>query len=159
MNSNTTLKVDCLCLFDITSTGVNSHQRNISFPYQSKTGAEIKNDAELHKARNQQRNFDTLQQLIGLRTQVTITDDPAVVDNKNIPEFAWAGRNAKVWKFSFEVESQAQWLIDNDELWLLKNDSDRTPMLLGLEETAMLDSCISTQGDKPNTVYYVNQNK
>ncbi len=159
MNSNTTLKVDCLCLFDITATGINGHQRNIEFPYISKSGAEIKTETELFRARNQQRNFDTLQQLISLRTQVDITAKPEVVDNQDIPEFKWAGKAAKIWKFTFEVEAQSQWAADGDELWLLKNDSHKTPMLLGLEETTMLDPWISTQGDKTNTVYHVNQTK
>lgn len=153
MNSSTMQKVECLCLFDITATAINGHQRNIEYPYVTKTGITINNHLELSQARNQQRNLDTVLQLIGMRTQVFEITDPTVIDS--VPDvFAWAGTGAKVWRFTFEVEPQSQWSIDNDDFWILKNDSDRTPMLMGLTETATMDPWLVTQGNNINIIYH-----
>jgi hypothetical protein len=152
------LKIECLCLFDITATAVNGHQRNIEYPYTSKTGAVINNHQELGRARNQQRNFDTILQLIGMRTQVFEITDPTMATD--IPlEFAWAGADARVWHFTFEIEPQSQWSVDNDDFWILKNDSDCTPMLIGLTETAKMEPWLVTQGHNVNIIYHAQANK
>lgn len=158
MNSSTMQKVECLCLFDITATAINGHQRNIEYPYVSKTGTVVNNHQELARARNQQRNLDTVLQLIGMRTQVfEITDSEITTD---IPaEFAWAGTDVRVWRFTFEVEPLSQWSIDNDDFWILKNDSDRTPMLMGLTETAQMEPWLVTQGNNVNIIYHAQATK
>lgn len=158
MNSSTMQKVECLCLFDITATAINGHQRNIEYPYISKTGTMVNNHQELAQARNQQRNLDTVLQLIGMRTQVfEITDSEITTD---IPaEFAWAGTDVRVWRFTFEVEPLSQWSIDNDDFWILKNDSDRTPMLIGLTETAQMEPWLVTQGNNVNIIYHAQATK
>ena len=74
-------KVECYCLFDITDTGINGHTKNVSFPLIDKNGKKIANSAELNQARNQQRNFDTILQLIGLRTQIFNIDPPVLCNN------------------------------------------------------------------------------
>jgi hypothetical protein len=152
------LKIECLCLFDITATAVNGHQRNIEYPYVSKTGTVINDQLELARARNQQRNLDTILQLVGMRTQVFEISDPEIVTN--VPQdFAWAGPDVQVWRFTFEIEPQSQWSVDNDDFWLLKNDSDRTPMLMGLTETAKMDPWLITQGSNINIIYHAQTNK
>ena len=151
-------KVECLCLFDITTTAINGHQRNIEYPYVSKTGTVVNNRQDLVRARNQQRNLDTVLQLIGMRTQVfEIANSEITTD---IPaEFLWAGKDVRVWRFTFEVEPLSQWTIDNDDFWILKNDSERTPMLTGLTETAQLDPWLVTQGNNVNIIYHAQENK
>ena len=146
-------RIECRCLFDITATAINGHQRNIQYPYISKSGIKINNAWELAQARNQQRNLDTILQLIGMRTQLFEVTNPEIV-TESIPEFAWAGNNVKVWRFFFEIEPQSQWTVDNDDFWVLKNDSHSTPMLLGLTETASMDPWIVTQGNRINTIYH-----
>jgi hypothetical protein len=146
-------KFECYCLFDITATAVTGHQRNTEYPYISKSGIQIRNAQELAQARNQQRNLDTILQLVGMRTQIFEVTAPEVV-TEHISEFAWAGDTVKVWKFSFEIEPQSQWTVDNDEFWVLKNDSHSTPMLLGLTETAKMNPWIVTQGNCINTIYH-----
>jgi hypothetical protein len=153
MNSSTMQRIECRCLFDITATAINGHQRNIQYPYISKSGIKINNAWELAQARNQQRNLDTILQLIGMRTQIFEMTNPEIV-TESISEFAWAGDNVKVWRFFFEIEPQSQWTVDNDDFWVLKNDSHSTPMLLGLTETANMDPWIATQGNRINTIYH-----
>ena len=143
------IKIDCYCLFDITTTGVSNQQRNTEFPFHTRYGQTVSDMQMLSKARNQQRNYDTLLQLIGMRTQMfEIT--PAALANADRPVFQ---EHDMVWYFSFAIEPEAQWLVDGDEFWILKNDSEGTPMLVGLDERSGLDPWIVTQGPKTNTIY------
>lgn len=127
-------KINCYSLFDITASGITGNYRSIQYPYTTKTGVVINNDQELTQARNQQRNLDTILQLISMRTQLFDVELPTVIDNCD----QFPGHN-KVWYFNFSIEDRDQWLIDNDEFWLLKQDSERTPMLVGLTEDAGLN--------------------
>jgi hypothetical protein len=129
-------KVDCYCLFDITATGVSSNRP--SGP-----------DPAVNLARNQQRNWDTMTQLAGMRTQIFNIDPPQRIEGKESP----FGDDCTAWKFSFEIEPEAQWTVDGDEFWVLKHDSDGTPMITGLTETPGLEPLIQTLGDHPNVIY------
>jgi hypothetical protein len=145
-------KVECHSLFDITNTGINGHTRNIAFPVADKNGNQIMTSAELNRARNQQRNFDTLLQLIGLRTQMFNIESPKVCTTTLFPD-------KKCWQFSFEIEANAQWLVDNDEFWVLKQDSDNTPMIVGLTEDPGLAPILDATGTNPNIIYHAQDNK
>ena len=125
-------KVECYCLFDITATGVTQNRANGD-----------------QQARNQQRNWDTMMQLVGMRTQVFNVQGPETVSGEHSP-FDCDGT---VWKFSFEIEPEAQWLVDGDEFWILKQDSDGTPMITGLTESAGIDPVIQTSGPGANVIY------
>jgi len=129
-------KVDCYCLFDITATGVTYNRPGSGDPTEQ-------------RARNQQRNWDTMMQLVGMRTQVFNVSGPDIVESKESP-FAL---DQKTWKFSFEIEPEAQWLVDDDEFWLLRQDSEGTPMITGLTETADTGPLIRTSDLYPNVIY------
>jgi hypothetical protein len=150
-------KIKCHCLFDITATGVTGHQRQIGYPFTTKKGQVITDQQQLTLARNQQRNWDTLLQLIGLRTQIFETSNPEIIKNNNI--FSNAPDTARVWSFNFEIEPQAQWLVDNDEFWVLKHDSEHTPMILGLNETVLLEPWITALGTNINIIYHAQETK
>jgi type II secretory pathway pseudopilin PulG len=142
------IKIQCCCLFDITATGVNSHTKPQLYPATTKKGHTVNNEIEFGRARNQQRNFDTLLQLISLRTQIFNVTDPEVCNN--CPGFT----DQKAWCFTFEIEPQWQWAVDGKKFWLLNNDSDGTPMITGLTETATVTPCICSTGNTINTIYY-----
>jgi hypothetical protein len=150
-------KIKCHCLFDITPTGVTGHQRQINYPFTTKKGHVIADQQQLNRARNQQRNWDTVLQLIGLRTQAFEITDPTTTQNQGL--FARADDQDLVWSFEFEIEPQSQWSVDNDEFWVLKQDSERTPMITGLGETARLDPWIQSTGSNINIIYHVQENK
>jgi hypothetical protein len=150
MNSSTMRKVECYCLFDITNTGIIGHTRNTAFPVIDKTGNKISTSVDLNRARNQQRNFDTLLQLIGLRTQIFNIESPTVCNGNNTP----LAQPKKCWKFSFEIEPNSQWSVDRDEFWVLKQDNDGTPMIVGLTEDSGLDPLLHATGPTPNIVYH-----
>ena len=125
-------RVECYCLFDITATGVTQNRA---------TGDQ--------QARNQQRNWDTMMQLVGMRTQVFNVQGPGIVDSVESP-FA---KDQRTWKFTFEIEPEAQWLVDGDEFWVLKQDSDGTPMITGLSESSNIEPIIRTSGSHTNVIY------
>ncbi len=140
-------KIECYTLFDITATGINGHVKAAQFPHVSRAGMTIADPAALAQARNQQRNFDTLLQLIGLRTQMFNVNDPTVQDTGPFG-------NQRTWRFDFEIEPQSQWLVDGDEFWMLKQDSDGTPMIVNLRETADLEPRIIVLGNNINVIYH-----
>ena len=60
----------CQTLFDITATGVTGHFKTTRVPYVDQAGQEIVDQATWNRSRNQQRNWETLTQILGLRTQL-----------------------------------------------------------------------------------------
>jgi hypothetical protein len=125
-------KVECYCLFDITATGVTQNRA---------TGDQ--------QARNQQRNWDTMMQLVGMRTQVFNVQGPEIADSVESPFV----KDRRTWKFTFEIEPEAQWLVDGDEFWVLKQDSDGTPMITGLTESGDIEPIIRTSESGANVIY------
>lgn len=83
------------------------------------------------KAYNQQQNFQTVIQTIGLRVNIEIIQKPTV-ETKSAKSFGktFSGKH-KVWSFIFDVE-----YADALDLEMLENDFDLVPIILGLEETA-----------------------
>ena len=103
-------------LFDITNTG---HVSN-----------------RMHTLeRNQQRNWETLIQALGLRAQINVIAPPTVVNNR--------------WQFDFEVEPDDVFAHNSDPVYHLKQDLDLIPMITGLGEQIAVDPVIRTSG--PNT--------
>lgn len=114
-------------LVDITKTDVltNSHV--------------ILKDTDTNFKRNQQRNWETVKQVLGLRAQpIDITKPITVVANSK--EFSFGTEYAKkkqtIWKFSFCVEHADVYNIDNNAVAGLEEDFNKVPVILGLTETA-----------------------
>ena len=108
-----------LTLVDITSTGV------------------IHNRADREFDRNQQRNWETVLQCIGLRTQPFDILEP-VVKSMNVDDHfgeMYYGKQ-RVWCFTFTVEQLGVWGNGQDALALLHKDFDEVPIIQGLTETA-----------------------
>lgn len=143
-------KIECFTLFDITATGVSSARSPGAFPWTTKNGIVLRDAKDLVTARNQQRNWDTLLQLIGMRTQSFEIQPPTLLeptDRVDLPH--WTGHQ-RTWHFTFGVENAEQWLLDNDYYHWLKNDSDCVPMIVGLSETPNIDPFIIVDGPGTN---------
>lgn len=112
----------CVTLVDITNTGV-THQRS---------GDEI--------SRDQQRNWETVLQCIGLRAQPQLIDGPYCqnIDVDETPIFGdvYYGTKQNVWIFSFGVEAEDVFLHEDDPVGLLDKDFGQVPIICGLTETA-----------------------
>lgn len=108
-----------LTLVDITSTGV------------------IHNRADREFERNQQRNWETVLQCIGLRTQPFDILGP-VSKLMNVDDHfgeMYFGKQ-RVWCFTFAVEQLGIWDTGTDPLDLLHKDFNQVPVIQGLNETA-----------------------
>ena len=116
------MKIRCTTRFDITATGVTGHCKPSRLPFTDASGQRINSESEWNRARNQQRNLETITQLLSLRTQIDNVTIPVLNDNNQ-------------WSFEFEVESDTIFALGNDPLAVLKEDCHGVPMLLSTEPT------------------------
>jgi hypothetical protein len=117
------MKIQCQTLFDITATGVTGHIKPSRMPFWDHAGTKITDTESWNRSRNQQRNWETVTQLISLRTQVNELTDP----KKNIDR----------WSFEFAVDNENLFYNNGDPLAVLKEDCTGVPMLTGLNESAI----------------------
>lgn len=113
------MKIRCITTFDITATGVTGHCKPSRLPFTDASGQTITTESEWNRARNQQRNLETITQLLSLRTQIDNVTRP-VFDNDR-------------WSFEFEVESDTIFAQADDLLGVLKQDCYGVPMLLSTD--------------------------
>lgn len=132
------MKYVCQTLFDITATGVTGHCRPTRMPFTDQAGNEIRDQDAWNRSRNQQRNWETLTQIIGLRTQIFDLKTP-IRDQGNT-----------TWMFEFETETQGTFGPDNDPTQILRTDADGVPMLLGLDNRSDLAPMLITNGPNQN---------
>lgn len=135
------MKIRCNTLFDITNTGVTGHYRPSLIPFVDRAKQDIRNQSDWHRARNQQRNWETLTQLISLRTQVEISTPV---------------KHDKMWTFDFEIDSDDIFRNNDDPLALLKIDCNNVPMLSGLGEDNIATGLLITQGKDINCWFELN---
>lgn len=89
------------------------------------------------KARNQHRNYETLTQVLGLRTQLFHLGLPEIIildiTNSKFGN-AYSGVQ-KMWAFKFGIEFEAIFSNDAGEYGTLEDDFTKVPIILGLDET------------------------
>ena len=124
-------------LVDITPTGVINHTPKTEFE------------------RNQQRNWETVQQIISLRTQPTIITSTNFVDDVVRYNFGinYKGKQ-KIWTFKFAVEYADIYQEGSDKFGLVKYDFKITPVILGLTETAVPDHPVFYPSGPWNNIYF-----
>jgi|TARA_R110000868_G_scaffold233789_1_gene487513 hypothetical protein len=130
------MKIRCRTLFDITATGVTGHYKPSRIPFQDRSGKEITNESTWHLSRNQQRNWETITQLLQLRTQINDVSDPEINDG--------------IWQFEFGTDIHQVFGDSNDSLGLLKNDCEGVPMLTGLNEKSRFSVTLIANGSDQN---------
>jgi len=126
----------CKTLFDITATGVTGHYKSSRVPFNDLAGTEIKNEITWNRSRNQQRNWETLTQLIGLRTQIAKLSSPIHLD--------------KTWSFDFEVDAPYVFGSEENPTELLLSDCNGVPMLINLENKNELSPYLVVFGSNQN---------
>lgn len=139
-----TTKITCLTLFDITKTNISNRRQRLS-------------EIEMHefsKQRNQQSNFETILQIIGLRSQPENITDPVkktVKFDKSIWGTEYTSKNAvALWSFIFTIQHPIIYADDNHELGNLYTDCDKVPMIINLDEQLKLPSKLSIDKDFKN---------
>ena len=137
MNTDQLYYYQCYTLIDITPTGVTSHDSKHEF------------------TRNQQRNWETIQQIISLRTQPNILETNNFVDNVAGYGFGinYTGQH-KIWTFKFAVDYPDIYKEGPDIFGLLRYDLKITPLILGLTETACPEKPIFYASGPWNNIYF-----
>jgi hypothetical protein len=108
-------------LVDITATGVTRYRPEQEFE------------------RNQQRNWETVLQTIGLKTQPMMIEGPVAIES-NLDdgwEFGeyYQGRH-KIWAWTFAVETADVFMLNDNPIGGLELDFEQVPVVQGLNETA-----------------------
>lgn len=122
------MRIRCSTQFDITQTNVTGHYKPSRIPFDDFAGNKITDITEWNRSRNQQRNWETLMQLISLRTQVTDLSAPQV--------------NNGVWTFEFSIDNDSLFEQAGDLVGVLKQDCEHVPMLAGLGEQCLSDAVL-----------------
>jgi hypothetical protein len=147
-------KVICYTLFDCTATGILNHAKVTQLPLTDKQGAVITDQTALTRARNQQRNWETLTQLISLRTQVTIYSEPQILQDASVAMLGLNRRSSRIWTFEFGSEFASIYDISGEPLEALTQDCDGVPLITGLGEAVEnLEPVIRTTGAVINTKF------
>jgi hypothetical protein len=90
------------------------------------------------RQRNQQRNWETIYQLLSLRTQLLSFDTAdAVVEDVSDYSFGinYTGMH-KIWSVDFSIDHEDVYALNHDKFGILKDDFKIAPIILGLDETA-----------------------
>jgi len=128
--------VEIKTLIDITSTGVGR-------PHQ---GTQLQ--------LNQERNWTTLNQCIGIRSLIDYNNLPIVEEDVDIKSIGF-GKNYKgkhkVWTFRFETDRPE---VYGTQCELLIEDLDQVPVIKKLTETINIDMAVfdTTTADFKNTI-------
>jgi hypothetical protein len=136
------MKIQCQTLFDITATGTTGHVKPSRMPFTDQAGSKITDVEQWNRSRNQQRNWETVTQLISLRTQVDNLQEPVMSQD--------------CWQFEFEVENQNLFTSGIDKLSVLKADCAGVPMLTGLNESIDIGTVLVTDKNIWFTIVPIN---
>jgi hypothetical protein len=132
------MKYVCQTLFDITATGVTGHYKSARIPFLDRAGQTIKNEESWNRSRNQQRNWETLTQILSLRTQLFLLTDPV------------QDLTGTRWMFEFETESDGIYGPDSDPVLILRSDANGVPMLRELNNDPDIENILVTEGAQQN---------
>lgn len=128
----------CQTQFDITSTGITGHYKSTQVPFKDRAGNMIINEETWSHARNQQRNWETLTQILSLRTQLFDTTMP-IIDS-----------TGSRWMFEFSTEHEGSFGPESDPCQILRSDANGVPMLTGLKNNPDIEAYLITSGPKQN---------
>jgi len=135
-----TVTIQCATLFDITETGVRNHTANARLPFQDLAGQEVDTESAWVRSRNQQRNWETVNQILALRT---------LPENISSPVRQPTDRG-NTWQFEFDVPDLSAVSEGDAALGLLLQDCESVPMITGLGETVNIEPVLRTQSPDAN---------
>lgn len=97
-------------------------------PFVDDVGQKVSTIAEWNRSRNQQRNWETVNQIIALRTLPEDISSPVKIEDS--------------WSFEFTVENPSTVEQDGDPVGALIRDCQDVPMLTGLSEKPDVGVCL-----------------
>jgi hypothetical protein len=107
-------------------------------PFVDHAGQQIHDAESWNRSRNQQRNWETITQILSLRTQLFGLTDPV----QDI--------TGTRWMFEFETESDGIYGPDSDPTQVLREDARGVPMLRELNNDPDIDPFLITEGPRQN---------
>lgn len=110
--------------FDCTTTGVTGHYKAAQLPFRDRARQLIDSESAWLRSRNQQRNYETLMQIVNLYTQ-PMNSSSAEYENEQ-------------WSFEFDTEFEGVFSSGDDPLGLLKTASTGVPMLADLDSNQIV---------------------
>jgi len=132
------MKFACQTLFDITATGVTGHYKLSRIPFRDRAGQLIHDTESWNRSRNQQRNWETITQILSLRTQLFGLSDPI------------SDQTGTRWMFEFETETDGVYGPESDPVSVLRSDAAGVPMLRELDNDPDIDTVLITDGARQN---------
>lgn len=146
-------RITCYTLFDITQTGVLNRSR---------PGSDV-NISEWTYKRNTQCNFDTILQIISLRSQPEVISNPEKIQINfdDFENFGFLYQQVEdelynCWKFTFEIQHKNVFDNDTHELGALYYDCDQVPMINCKTEMANLSNFLDTTPELRNIYFKIN---
>lgn len=120
------------------ATGVTGHFKPSQLPFTDRAGQKIDNLSTWNLSRNQQRNWETLLQVIGLRTQPTVITYPY--------------RDDDCWHFEFETATDGVYSLTGDpaDLGALYQDCRNVPMIVNINEQTQATPVLCVEGTEQN---------
>jgi hypothetical protein len=141
------LRVRCSTSFDITATGVKNRYYKARIPFTDNIGQRIVDDETWFRSRNQQSNWETINQIISLRT---------LPENISIPVY---DSNLQQWSFEFDVVDPTSIASADGPLGYLLSDCNNVPMILGLNELGGLPAYLISIGNESNIAFKLLNNE
>lgn len=136
--------IACKTLFDITASGVRNNYKPERVPFHRDNGEIIKDKTTWDRARNQQRNWETMNQIISLRCLPEDITQPR--------------RDNDHWAFEFRIDNAAGIALDDDAVGQLLQDAQGVPMIINLDEQPGITASIQCHGAQANTWFWLKNN-
>ncbi len=115
-----TLSIQITTDFDCRSTGVTGHYRENTLPFTDQLGQSVTDIPSWVRSRNQQRNWETIMQLISLYTQPVRVSPVRVRDHR--------------WQFTFDTEFDDVFAVNDDPVGRLLQACDGVPIINYVEQ-------------------------
>lgn len=109
--------------------------------------------------RNQQRNWETVNQILSMRAQLLEFNYLGVISDE-ISKYSFGADYTgthRIWQFSFAIDRDDVYNIACDRYGVLKNDFAVTPVILGLTETAQPSIPLFFASGREKNIYIIAQ--
>ena len=125
-----------ITLIDITATG----------QYRQESGRQQQFD--------QQQNFNTVLQTLGIRGNVYYTVKPTVIEDTGKSQGFSINKTVNMWQFEWQMEIEDLFEKSGDPIHWLRHDFDLVPIIPNLDETAVLKRpMFMTSGPDANVIF------
>lgn len=150
------MRIKCHTLYDITQTNVNFRKKFTEIV-----------PADEIKQRSQQSNFETILQIINMRSQPEdISESEKIeikiddIDNYNFGYLYGKSYNKKlkmvnIWTFTFSVDHADVFNNGIEDLGNLLDDCNQVPMILNLDESFKLPNQMNISDEQRNICFEV----